>query len=224
MDYRTYQRIRSYCWKDLAAYINTPNNNLALELAGGSAMAESEHELKLGMGLYGCKDLTPQENAAAHLLAVISNHRLTSWWREKDTPDGSAPMPPLDADQAAALMAQTHDAVRCYAVFLPKREAAALLDFDVANQAQTVPVAATGKSKLRKADESEKPTWQQLAKDAADRIYKLNKKIGCDPSIPDIANEIEKEFADKVFTVKGKRLNAGYIKRHGLEGWERPKN
>lgn len=85
------------------------------------------------------------------------------------------------------------------------------------------PVVATSKSEPRKADEPTKPAWPQLAKDAADRIYKRNKALGGDPSIPDIAKEIEKEFADKVFTVKDKRLNADYIKRHGLEGWKRPK-
>lgn len=71
-------------------------------------------------------------------------------------------------------------------------------------------------------DEPAKITWQQLAQEAADRIYKRDRRIGCDPSIPDIAKDIEKEFADVVFSVKGKRLNADYIKRHGLEGWKRP--
>lgn len=87
----------------------------------------------------------------------------------------------------------------------------------------TAPVIMDDEVERHKCDESAKAVWQQLAKDAADSIYMRGKKIGCDPSISDIAKEIEKEFAGKVFTVNDKRLNAGYIKRHGLEGWVRPK-
>lgn len=126
MDYYQYQSIRAYCWRDMRRYIDTPNNNLALELAGDSAMARIEHEHKIAMGLFDCIDLTPQENAAAHLLAIISNARLHAWQREPNPPDGNEPAPPLEKWQAEELARDTRDAVEKYAVFLSKRKAAAL--------------------------------------------------------------------------------------------------
>lgn len=131
MDYKTYQQIRAYCWQDLAAYIDTPVNNtklkLSVKLAGGGT-AELKHEQDCAVKLYQCKDLTPRENNAAHLLAVISNHRAITWHREPAPPEGLEPAPPLTKQQHDTLEGQTLDAIKRYAAFIPEREAAALLE------------------------------------------------------------------------------------------------
>lgn len=129
MNYETYQEIRGYCWQDLSAYIDTPFNNDTLELKQfvGGKSADIEHEHSIALGLYQTKDLTPRERAAAHLLAVVSNHRAIAWHREAVTPDGSEPAAPLEQWQATELKQQTIKAISKYAVFIPEREAVALL-------------------------------------------------------------------------------------------------
>jgi hypothetical protein len=129
MDYRTYQNLRGYCWQDLSPYIDTKSSNDTLEIkrliAGNRA--DIQHEHAAAMGLFQTSDLTPRERAAAHLLAMISNHRATAWYREPVTPDGKPPAEPLEAWQASELWAQTRLAVTEYAAFIPEREALALL-------------------------------------------------------------------------------------------------
>ncbi len=148
MDYRTYQNIRGYCWQDLSAYIDTPFNNDMFKLKWriDGEIANVEHELDVAKGLFHCKDLTPRERAAAHLLAVISNHRTIAWHREPVTPDGREPAEPLEPWQAAELWAQTRQAVTEYAAFIPEREAAMLLrlipDSAPAQAATPAPVVA----------------------------------------------------------------------------------
>lgn len=66
-------------------------------------------------------------------------------------------------------------------------------------------------------------SWVQQAKDKADEIYKRDKSSSCDPSKEDIAKEIERAFDGKILSVKGKRLEAGYILRFGLDKWVKPK-
>ena len=125
MNYETYEHIRSYCFDDLKAYIGTPNALAALQLVSSlhgpaaAIMRDKQH----GLDLYECHDLTPRERAAAHLLAVISNHRAATWWREPETPDGSDPAPPLEPQQLDDAWNQTREAVEKFAVFLPEREA-----------------------------------------------------------------------------------------------------
>lgn len=130
MDYRTYQKIRAYCWQDLSAYIDTHKRNavgdLMMKLAGGE-IGQIEHEHKAAMDLFQCRDLTPRENAAAHLLAVVSNHRAITWQREPIPPSGGEPAPPLEQAELEALTKQTDVATTEYAAFLPEPERAALL-------------------------------------------------------------------------------------------------
>lgn len=129
MDFRTYQKIRSYCQQDLAAYLYADGQAEVLDLWGklkgptGPIQREEQH----AHHLFGCLDLTPRENAAAFLLGVISNHRAISWQREPLTPDGRPPADPLTPAESAALWKQTREAVQEYAAFLPEREAAAVL-------------------------------------------------------------------------------------------------
>ena len=145
MDYRKYQKIRAHCWQDLAAYIDTPSNNSTLkfnlDFSKIPALTEIDHERKMADGLFQCSDLTPRENAAAHALAVISNHRAIIWWREPETPDGKPSIKPLEPWQLANLEGQTKQAIFEYAAYLPEREAAALLGL-VQTIAQTEPQAA----------------------------------------------------------------------------------
>jgi hypothetical protein len=113
----------------LAFYLGTP---LAYDVAGLSeklsgGAARLEHEQKQGMEFWACPDLSPREKAAAHLLAVVSNHRAISWWRAPDTPDGTDPLPALESWQEERLCKDTIDAAHAYAAFLPEREADALV-------------------------------------------------------------------------------------------------
>lgn len=168
MDYGTYQKLRAYCWQDLAAYIDTPERNsmleLSMELAGGK-IGEIKYEQECAMGLYQCRDLTPRENSAAHLLTVISNHRAIAWQREPHPPAGREPAPPLEQWQAEELARQTRDAVEQYAVYLPEREAAALL--------------AACTSAMEAVHERSKPMPRSTAQDAA--ILEEIRRQGYDP-------------------------------------------
>lgn len=132
MNYQTYQQIRAYCYQDLQGYIDTPERNAVLEmnikLAGGrEGIARIKHEQDAAHDLFRCLDLTPRENAAARLLAVISNHRAITWQREPRPPSGKEPAPPLEKSMADALAKQTSDAVKKYAAFLPEPERAVLI-------------------------------------------------------------------------------------------------
>lgn len=169
MDHLTYQKIRTYCWHDLAIYIDTPNNNLSLELAGDSLFARIEHEYKIAMGLLQMDDLTPQENAAAYLLAKISNARMHAWQREPRPPAGNEPAPPLEKWQAEELAQHTETAVREYAVFLPEREAAAL-------------IACTSAMKTASADPAARP-W------TPEEIEEMRNKYGELGSYQKVADE-----------------------------------
>lgn len=128
MDYETYQEIRAYCWQDLAPYLDTDGQaevlRLWVRLEG--PVGEIAREQQQAKHLFGCRDLTPRETAAAHLLAVISNHRAIAWQREPVTPDGREPVAPLEPWQAAELWAQTRKAITKYANTTTKREAVAL--------------------------------------------------------------------------------------------------
>jgi hypothetical protein len=130
MDYQTYQKIRTHCWQILAAYIDTSSNNDTLELRyfiGGGGLVELDHEMKIANGLFLCRDLTLLENAAAHLLFVVSNHRAHTWQREPSPPNGQEPAPPLEQWQSDELANQTREAVLEFADLLPPGEAASLI-------------------------------------------------------------------------------------------------
>lgn len=129
MEYSTYQTIRGYCWQDLAQYLDKHDSNavLALKVGIGNGTAEMAHEKDAAMLLYECKDLTPRERAAAHLLAVVSSHRAITWHRETKPPYGCVQAEPLEQLQAKALHEQTEKAVAEYVVHIPEREAAVLL-------------------------------------------------------------------------------------------------
>ena len=215
MDYYTYQRIRAYCWEDLKPYMDTPENNASLELSvelGGGATAEIEHEHKCAMGLYQCRDLTPRENAAAHLLAVISNHRAITWQREPHPPAGNEPAPPLEREQAEELAQHTEAAVRTYAVYLPEREAAALTACirPAAAKAETVPVIGPG-------DNDWKATARQIGQEILIKYPIL--------TVDKVAEKTHKEMTARNskgelgMTGRGGRVpSADTIKRHALTG------
>lgn len=96
------------------------------KLAGGE-IGQIEHEYKAAKDLFDCIDLTPRENAAAHLLAVVSNHRAITWQREPIPPSGGELVPPLEQAKLEALVNQTAVATTEYAAFLSEPERAALL-------------------------------------------------------------------------------------------------
>jgi len=87
-----------------------------------------------------------------------------------------------------------------------------------ASSAEVGDIAGSKQSKAQGAD------WKETARDRANIIYKNQKNLGCDPSKSKIADliaiELEKEG---IKTVKKKRLNGGYIVRHALITWNRPK-
>lgn len=171
MDYYTHEKIRAYVWQDLHQYIDTPESNATLELSedlGKWQTARIEHEHKFAMGLFQCIDLTPQEKAAAHLWAVISNARLIAWQREPCPPDGNKPAAPLEEWQAEELTRETRDAAEQYAAFLPEREAAALIACISATGA--VPVAPIKRTK---------PVARSTAQDEA--ILEAIRRLGHDP-------------------------------------------
>lgn len=75
-----------------------------------------------------------------------------------------------------------------------------------------------------KQPETQDAEWKEMARKKADLIYSKQKAIGCDPSKSVIADMIAKEFdLEGKKTAKGKRLNDGYIVRHALNNWNRPK-
>lgn len=115
--------------ESLAPYLGTPAAYAATELAASisGGTGRIKHELETAMDFWNCPDLTPQEKAAAHFLAVISNHRAISWWREPATPDGTPPLPALEPWQDERLCNGVIDAARAYAVFIPERQAAAIM-------------------------------------------------------------------------------------------------
>lgn len=132
MNHETYQKIRAYCYQDLQGYIDTPERNAVLDefvtLASGRyGIARIKHEQEVAHDLLGCLDLTPREDAAARLLAIVSNHRAITWQREPRPPSGKKPAPPLEKSMADALAKQTSDAVKKYAAFLPEPERAVLI-------------------------------------------------------------------------------------------------
>ncbi|WP_394808038.1 hypothetical protein [Nitrosomonas sp.] len=85
------------------------------------------------------------------------------------------------------------------------------------------PSAEVGDVPVSKQSKTQDDPWKGIALLKADEIYKKQKAISCDPSKSAIANLIAKEFEkDGIQTVKGKRLNGEYIKRHALNTWNRP--
>lgn len=130
VDYKTYQTFRRHCRGDLAQYLDTPAGNAVLALIErlDGPIGELEHEQNQAMRLFQCKDLTPREGHAAHLLAVINNHRSITWQREPNTPDGKPPTAPLEQWQVDRLWAQTQKAVTAYAQTCPEIEKMPLLE------------------------------------------------------------------------------------------------
>ena len=139
MNHYQYDNLRTYAMEPLSSYFGTPLAYAVAELGEklSSGTARLKHEGNLAKEFWACRDLTPQEKAAAHLLAVISNHRAISWWREPDTPNGTAPLSALEPWQDERLRKGTTDAARAYAAFLPERQAAALMALVPSPQADT---------------------------------------------------------------------------------------
>ena len=155
MDYKTFETLRSYCRTDLAAYIDTPTGKEACFLLEGlhGAIGELQHEQETAMRLFQCKDLTPREKHAAHLLAVINNHRAMTWQREPTPPGGKEPAPALTPEQNASAWKATRDAVEEYAFHIPEREAAALLKvFQAGETAGPVPEVQATENKQQRQD------------------------------------------------------------------------
>lgn len=157
----------------LVSFLGTP---LAYDVAGlseklGGGAARLEHEKNRAMEFWACVDLTPREKAAAHLLAVIANHRAISWWREPDTPDGTAPMPALESRQEERLRKDTIEAANAYAAFLPEQQAKALVALapkpqqtaPATDTATPAPVAASEPLDGGKSLPVKRRTWRDIA-------------------------------------------------------------
>lgn len=83
--------------------------------------------------------------------------------------------------------------------------------------------AEVGGISVSKQSKPQDAAWKEMAKEKADLIYQNQKAIGCDPSKSAIADFIAIEFEKEgIKTVKKKRLNGEYIKRHALNTWNRP--
>ena len=153
MNHYQYDCLRACAMEPLAAYLGTSFAHdvadLFVKATGGGEISRMEHEKNLAMDFLGCRDLTRAEQAAAFLLAVISSHRGIAWWRDANTPDGSAPLPALKPEQDAQLWKQTIDAATAYAAFLPERQAAALLALVPEPQAATPAPVVQAKAKRR---------------------------------------------------------------------------
>lgn len=210
MDYPTYKQLRTYCWQALAAYLDTPNTNLAVELAGGSERAEIEYECRFAQEFWNdCKDLTPREHAAARLLAAISNHWLHVWQREPNPPDGLEPAPPLENWQVVELEAQTAKAVRDYALAVPEHAAAVLAAVE---QAPPAPNTAIPNKRP--------PLQQQFQEQEILRVIaELKYSAGALPKAPNGKNGVKAEvrnmlkFTPGVFDKAWERLRGkGEIK------------
>lgn len=101
-------------------------------------------------------------------------------------------------------------------LYKANRQESLLSNVQTQNAAIDIPVSKQSKTQ----DDS----WKKIARERADIIYEKQKNVGCDPSKLTIANMIAKEFEKEgIQTLKGKRLNGGYIVRHGLNKWNRPK-
>lgn len=125
-----YRNLRTHAMEGLAAKIKQGpqyGDMQRLHIKLGCPTLRLKEEQDQAMAIWEHCDLTSKERAAAHLLAVISNHRAISWWREPQTPDGTPPLPALEPWQEKRLRAQTREAIGAYALALPEREAAALL-------------------------------------------------------------------------------------------------
>lgn len=133
MDYATYKKLRAYCWRDLEPYLDTKaeaegGTLYVLTKLHGAQAGLLERESQQARRLFDAIDLTPREQYAAQLLAVISNHRAITYRREPTT-NGARELMAVTPSENIALWQQTSAAVNEYAAFLPEREAAALLAF-----------------------------------------------------------------------------------------------
>lgn len=141
MEDTLYQQLRSYAVHDLKQHLFMDDHDTVArvftrlaEAAGGSATAEVlEHEIERAQYLWGNGNpvmrgyeryvaLTPRERAAVDMLRKISQHRLIAFQRELET------LEPLTSEQHAENWQLTIEVVRAYAVFLPEREAAVMLE------------------------------------------------------------------------------------------------
>lgn len=176
MNHQTYMELRTEALAALAPYMGTERGYAVKEILQfiGGPTAGLKHERDAAMRLYACEDLTPQERAAAHLLAVVSNHRAITWWREPDTPDGSPPLPPLKAVQVKKLREQTQDALAKFAARLPEREADVLSrtlqnDIGLPPMNRTAATADRGRHMKRNAlIDANRSRWKSIERDLKD--------------------------------------------------------
>ena len=214
MDFFQYKNLRAFAMEPIAEHFSTSAAVRAREVVGEifGSIGPIQHERDRAIDFWGCIDLSPQQQAAAHLLAVISNHWAIAWWRDADTPDGSEPLPALEPEQKAQLCNETLQAAQQYAAFLPERQAAALLALVPEPQAATpAPVVAES----AQGDEA----WKERAREKAGEIIKRQKAIDAYPSQEAIADEIARAFRqDGIVGAGGKPLTGAYIKRHALKG------
>ena len=143
MDFFQYKNLRAFAMEPIAEHFSTSAAVRAREVVGEifGSIGPIQHERDRAIDFWGCIDLSPQQQAAAHLLAVISNHWAIAWWRDADTPDGSEPLPALEPEQKAQLCNETLQAAQQYAAFLPERQAVALLA--LVPETQTAPAPVT---------------------------------------------------------------------------------
>jgi hypothetical protein len=124
-------KIRTYCRQDLAKYIETSKNNAALKIfefnAPSPGLIKLDHEVKISLHLLGCEDLTPRENAAAHLLIAITSHYKITWLHAAEPPCGCEPLPPLATSEGVEFDQKTVKAIADYAAFLPESERTRLI-------------------------------------------------------------------------------------------------
>lgn len=119
MDNETYQTIRAYCLHDLAEYVDPKRDYGAMQIMQKlhGDTGEMQWDFENAIRLFTSRALTPRQKAAAHLLAVVSNHRGQTWRRETPTPDGAEPQSALMPSEIAALAEQTEIAKQEYAKF-----------------------------------------------------------------------------------------------------------
>lgn len=233
MDYTRYKKLRSYCMKDLGQYINGAEYDTRRRMLSGLAKSDElgrlEHEKSRAMYLFQGHDLTPREQSAADLLAVISNYRMIAWHRESNPPHGYAQLSALEKMEADALIQQTSRAMKDYAWHLPEREAYALLSIweapsaikeieVVKNALEDLEAPSTTRVSLT-PNKGEPLPWIASARQIGKEMHQKNPNL----SVEQIANKTHIEMTTRKnndedgMTGRGNKIpSASSIKRHAL--------
>lgn len=236
MDYSTYRKIRAYCWLDVGVYIEREvalersmaryGKNFKRQVTLEIAMARYERERDMAMKLYRSVALTlsPREIAAARLLGVISNHVAITWPLKLRQPDGQEPPPPLENGQLDELKTQTRKALGEYVIFLPDREAAALIAAYEAAPAivEKVQHAIQAETKDTQADRTlDSDDWKVMGRKIGVSIFAEKSHLNMDQIAEKTNQEMNKRNikGEPGMTGRGGRVpSPATIKRHALTG------